>query len=261
MPNLNTAIAVKPETLLVQLPAKPEWFDQELARVATMQGKPVFKVVDGQRELHWRRGKWDVKHLLQDEKFPPYIPVVSQVFRRLDTLSGTYKLYASRQSAEADDLPTLEKEVDWANTVSTRAVGRAAWIVEVYISPEELGYDNWMAGRYADLPVHGVIQKVDLLGEFPRDGMYVYCFSVVDDEGNAIAPNRKTIEECKRRWQIMQGDNSTLEQELKRIAERDERAKAKQIARISDNFYQFHGISARRLHHGVVSRPITKIYE
>jgi hypothetical protein len=59
----------------------------------------------------------------------------------------------------------------------------------------------------------------------------------------------------------MQGDNSTLEQELKKTAEREERFDRKQIARVADNFYQYHGISARRLHHGVISKPITKVYE
>jgi hypothetical protein len=263
MSTKQTVVAVKPETLLVPLPEKPSWFDKELAKVATRDGRPVFKIVDGQRELKWRNGKRDIKHLLQHDEVPAYLPVVRQVFRRMDTKTWKPKYYSTKEAAQADPQTSLERDISWTNVVSTRAVGRACWIVEVYVSPEELGYENWQAGRYADLQVKGVYQKVDLLGPFPRDGYYVYCFSVLDEDGNAISPNQKTIEECQKRWKQMLGEsNTSLEEEILGYDKREEEFEKKEVARISDNVYQFHGIAARTMFHGAAaSKPITKVYE
>lgn len=255
------AVAVKPETLLVPLPSKPDWFDRELAQVATKNGQPVFKIVDGQRELKWRNGKMDVKHLLQHDEVPAYIPVIRQVFRRMDTATWKPKYYSSYDAALDDPQESLEPEISWTNIISTRAVGRACWVVEVLITAEETGYENWESMRYADLEVNGVIQKVDVLGPFPRDGWYTYCFSVLDEEGNAIAPHRGIIEECKMRWKQICEPEKSFEQEMLDYDYREKKFEEKETARIADSFYQFHGVAARRIHEGVVSRPIRQVYE
>lgn len=257
----TSVVAVKPETLLVSLPSKPDWFDKELAQVATKNGRPVFKIVDGQRELKWRNGKMDIKHLLQHESIPAYVPVIRQVFRRMDTATWKPKYYTSREAAERDTQESLEPEVKWANIVSTRAVGRACWVIEVLVTAEELGYENWEAMRYSDLEIHGVARKVDILGPFPKDGMYIYAFSVVDEDGNAIAPHRGIIEECKKRWKAICEPSKSLEQELADYDYREKKFEEREVARIADSFYQFHGIAARRAHDGVVSKPIAKTYE
>lgn len=261
MSSNSTVTAVKPETLLVNLPAKPDWFDKELAAVAQKGGKPMFKIVDGQRETRWRNGKTDIKHLLQHDEVPAYVPVVRQVFRRMDTATWKPKYYSSKEAAENDPQVSLEPEISWTNVVSTRAVGRACWVVEVLITAEELGYENWEAMRYAEMEVMGVYRKVDVLGPFPKDGMYVYCFSVVDEDGYAIEPNRQTIEECKKRWKAICEPSKSLEQELADYDYREKKFEEREVARIADSFYQFHGIAARRAHDGVVSRPITSVYE
>lgn len=257
----NSVLAVKPETLLVDLPPIPSWFERELSQVATRNGKPVFKIVDGQRELKFRNEKMDVKHLLQHQNIPAFVPVVTQTFRRKNEATGEYKFYSSLAAARADTEESLSKDIDVANKVSTRAVGKACWIIEVYVAPEELGYDNWQASRYANLEKHGVARKVDVLGEFPREGMYVYCFSVLDSDGRAISPNQKTLDECKRRWRIVSNDTSTLEQNIKDYEEAEAKFAEKEVKRIADNVYQFAGISARRWHHGEVSKSISKVYE
>lgn len=203
----------------------------------------------------------DVKHLVYHDQIPAYVPVVREVFRRKNRLTGDWKLYTSHKQAESDENPDLWKPIDVARFVSTRAIGRACWIVEVYITPEELGEQAWNESRFAELQTHGVYRKVDVLGPFPREGTYMYCFSVVDEDGNAISPNSRTIDECKQRWRQILGDNTSYEQTMKDIADREAKHDQKQIQRISDNFYQFHGVTARRLHGGVISRPITKIYE
>lgn len=255
-------LAVKPETLLVDLPPVPEWFRRELSQVATRGGKPVFKLVDGQRELKWRNGKMDVKHLLQHEQVPAYVPVIRQVFRRLDTSTGKYKMYSSWLAAKEDDIATLDAEIEYSNLISTRAVGRACWIIEVYVDPDEFGYTNWEDHRYADLQVNGVFQKVDVLGPFPRDGYYVYCFSVIDEEGNAIPPNQRTLDECKKRWRFMQQDTSSLEQAVKDHEERVAKFEQKEVARIADSIFQFHGeLGMRKFYHGAVGYQPKKIME
>jgi hypothetical protein len=249
----NTVLAVKPETLLVDLPPVPDWFERELSQVAKRNDRPVFKLVDGQRELKWRNGKMDVKHLLQHENVPAYVPVIRQAFRRLDSATGKHKMYSSWQAAKDDSTETLG-EIEYSNLISTRAVGRACWIIEVYIDPDEFGgYMSWEEQRYAEMQVHGVFQKVDVLGPFPRDGYYVYCFSVVDEDGNAIPPNQRTIDECKKRWKLMQGSPESLEQAIKDHDERIAKFEQKEVARLADNIYQFHGsLGMKKFHYGAV---------
>lgn len=256
----NEMLAVKPETLLVDLPPVPDWFRQELSRVGTKEGKPMFRIVDGQRELKWRNGKMDIKHLLQHDSVPAYVPVVRQLFRRKDTATGDYVLYTSRQQAEADTKATLEKEVDFTNMVQVRAVGRSCWIIEAYISPDEVGHAAWDQCRYADLQTNGVVRRVDVLGPFPREGMYVYCFSVLDEDGKAIAPNQRTLEECKRRWQVINSPQQSVEQAVRDYEDRQAKFEANEVKRIADNIYQYHGISAKRWHYGEISKPIKQVY-
>lgn len=257
----NSVLAVKPETLLVPLPPVPYWFQRELSQVAKRNDKPVFKLVDGQRELKWRNGKMDVKHLLQHEQVPAYVPVIRQAFRRTDA-SGKHTMYSSWQAAKDDTSPDLSEHIEFSNLVSTRAVGQACWVVEVYVDPDELGYENWLEHRYADLQVNGVHQKVDILGPFPRDGYYVYSFPVLDDEGNAIAPNQGTIDECKRRWKAMQGSPESLEQAIKEHDEKIALFEKKEVERISDNIFQFHGdLGMKKFYHGAVGYQPKKVME
>jgi hypothetical protein len=256
----DSVIAIKPEILLVELPPVPDWFERELSQVGQRNGHPMFRIVDGQRETKFRNGKWDVKHLLQHDNVPAYVPVVRQVFRRKNKTTGEYQHFSTFQQAQEDQNAELG-ELEYTNLISVRGVGRACWVVEVYIDPDELGYEAWEASRYADLQTNGVVRRVDMFGPFPREGMYMYCFSVVDEEGDAISPNRRTIEECQRRWHQVTTESATLEQTLLDVQDREEKFQRKQISRISDNFYQYHGVAARRLHHGVTGKPITKVYE
>lgn len=257
----DTVAAVKPEALLVELPHVPDWFMRELAQVATRNGRPVFRLVDGQRETKWRNGKTDVKHLLQHEQVPAYVPVIRQVFRRKNPETGKYSYYPTHKLAVADNADGLSKEIDYTNMISVRGVGRACWIIEVYIDPSEVDALAWEKQRFADLQVHGVLRKVDVLGPYPREGTYVYGFSVIDEEGNAISPNQRTLDECKKRWRTIIADTSTVQDNINAVESGMAEFEKKQVTRIADNFYQYQGISAKRLHHGAISKPITKIYE
>lgn len=263
----NDVLAVKPETLLVELPPVPDWFLRELSQVGTRTNSagnriPAFKIVDGQRELKWRNGKMDVKHLLQHNDVPAYVPVIRQLFRRTNAATGEHKMYSSWSAAKEDSTEGFGDEIEYSNLVSTRAVGRACWVVEVYVDPDEFGYENWEANRYADLQVKGVYQKVDVLGPFPRDGYYTYCFSVIDEEGKAISPNERTLEDCRRRWSMLQGSQASLEEEIKEHDERVARFEQREVERIADSVYQFHGqLGMRKFYHGAVGYQPSQMKE
>jgi hypothetical protein len=259
----NELLAIKPETLLVDLPPVPEWFRRELSQIGQRDGKPMFKLVDGQREMRWRNGKMDVKHLLQHSDVPAYVPVIRQVFRRAIFGTEDYKLYPSWAAAQKDAASNLAEDIEFTNHLSTRAVGRACWIIEVYISPDELGYEEWENARYADLQVKGVFQKVDVLGPFPRDGYYVYAFSVLDEEGKAISPGERTLEECKRRWQMAQKAPAELEEEVRKYEERVALFEKKEIERLADNIYQFHAGTTQgaKFYHKALGHGPSKIKE
>jgi hypothetical protein len=105
-----------------------------------------------------------------------------------------------------------------------------------------------------------VVRRVDVLGPFPREGMYMYCFSVLDEDGDVIPPTERTLEECKRRWQTLQSPQSSLEQNIKDYEDRQVKFEAKEKKRIVDSIYQYHGISAKRWNYGEISKPITQVY-
>jgi hypothetical protein len=251
--------AIEPSALRMPLPPIPSGFERELANVGSMHGKPMFKIVDGQTEMHFRRGKMDIKHLLQNENFPCYVPVVREAFRRQIEGTDNYKRYGTAAAAVADTAIGLGAP-EVARIVSTKAVGRACWIIEVYVTPEEIGEASWNAERYAMLAKSGVPTKIDVLGEFPRDGMYVYCFSVLGEDGEAIAPNDNTLMECKKRWQAINSETpATAADEATLLEDKMEAFEKRQTARIADSFYQYHGISARRPFGAEISKPITQV--
>jgi hypothetical protein len=250
--------AIEPSALRMPLPPIPNGFERELANVGNMKGKPMFKIVDGQTELKWRNGKMDVKHLLQNEDFPCYVPVVNEAFRRHILGTDNHKRYGTADAAVADDATGLGP-VEVARVVSTKAIGRACWIIEVYVAPEEIGEAAWNAERYQDLAKSGIPTRTDVLGEFPRDGMYVYCFSVLGEDGEAIAPNDNTLQECKKRWQAINSETATAADDASLMEDKMEAFEKRQTARIADSFYQYHGITARRPFGAEISKPITQV--
>lgn len=243
-----------PESILRHpLPPVPDWFRDALAKVATRNGMPMFRLVDGLHELTFRNGKMDVKHLL---KSVCYVPVAKTRYRRTFHGSDKFLIFRTHQEAKNAKVDGLSTVIESATINSVAAVGRACWIVEVYESPEEIDYDSWQALRYDYLEKSGVTQKIDLLGEYPRDGRYIACFDVVDSDGNAVSPSDKTIEECKRRYKLAMGDTRTAEEAIQGSNADIEKAEQKQIDRLNENFFQYAGITENRARGGVVGKPI-----
>jgi hypothetical protein len=244
-----------------ELPPKPDWFEEELKSIGNINGKPLFRVVDGQREQVFRCGKFRVKHLLTNNGFPCFIPVVDTYYFKKYKNSNEIKRYPSREEAIKDKNEELEDEVEFTSNVEVRQIGRPCWVIETYISPTEINEEVWNNNRFQFLKKNGIDQLIDVLGEFPRDGMYVYCFSIVDENGNARSPGQADIEECRKRLQLSQLDKKSLEQRIKEFHQREREFEEKQIQRISDNVVQFFGLSYKKFFNAEISKPIGKIYE
>jgi hypothetical protein len=247
-----------PESLYrLPLPPIPESFLKELPKVAVRNGVPMFRIVNGQTETKFRNGKMDIKHLLQSGGIPCYVTVSKTRFRRKNYVTGEYKIYTSFDLAKRDKTKHLSFEIESATKEVRVGVGRPCWVIEVYVAPEEICHDTWFAQRYQMLEKNKIRQTIDVLGPYPKHGMYMACFDVIDDEGNAVAPSDRTIEECKRRWRVATGDTLTVENAIQASNEAMDAFEAKSLETMNENFYQWGGISATtRAKDGVMSKPI-----
>lgn len=125
---------------------------------------------------------------------------------------------------------------------------------------QEIDYDAWQANRFQYLEKHGVSQRIDVLGEFPRDGWYIACFDVLDEQGNACSPSDKTLDECRKRLKMVEADTKTIEQVLKESDERRDLFEQKQLERLNEQVFDYFGIAAKtRAHAGVVGKPILTV--
>ena len=260
MTDNDVVTGFKPEDMRVELPPVPDWFSAELARIAVIDGKPMFRCVDGTKETQFRNGKQDIKHLFGGDTFSCYLPVVHVKFRRWDMKYSKYRIYNSREEAEADRSNGIKKEIEMASNVEVRAIGWPCYIIEAYVRASEICEKTWNDQRYDDLEKNGIMQRIDILGPFPREGRYVFGFPVLSEGGYAIAPNQNILDECKKRWRHAQ-EPEKLAESIKTWHERGELAEKRMTERLVDSVYQFHGIAAKNFHFGAVSKPITKEFK
>lgn len=253
------------QALLRPLPPVPERFEARLSQIALIDGKPLFRLVDGQRETIWRNGEIEVKHLFypkdeNGEYTSCYVPVLKRVYRRKNIKTGEYAIFSSHEAAKKAKDKNLAINLEVGEKIEVRGIGMPCWVIEVYIPTKDVDYDSWQANRSDYLESMGVLQKVDMLGDYPREGMYKWCFNVIDDDGNAVSPSDRTLDECKRRFKIASGDTRTAEQAIQCDLNAEARFEEKQRDLMNDNFKQWAGITATRARAGVVSRPIQEIY-
>lgn len=242
------------ESLLHPLPYVSPAFLRDLAQIATYGDKPLFRLVDGLREQKWRNGKMDVKHLFTAAG--SYKKVFSTRYRRKFWASNKFLIFRSYDEAQTANVKGLTKTIEVATKEFVIGIGRPCWIVEVYVKPEEICYDTWVRQRYQMLEKNGVVQKIDQLGPYPVDGLYIACFDVIDSEGNAVSPSERTLDECRRRLRLATEDTETVEMAIQGAHNDVQRFEAKQLERMNDEFQQHAGITATRARAGVVGRPI-----
>lgn len=248
---------LKPEILRQPLPRMPEWFPKALENIATHHNKPFFRVVNGLTETRFLNGNpHHLKHLLHSA---PYVDVIHEQFRR-SLKNGGYKHYPTWEKAKNDAdssvIPLTEKKAERQMKKYRQPNGRPCWVIEVYQSPDELDAKQWEALRYSFMPKNGVIQKIDMFGEYPSEGRYVYLMSVLDNEGNAISPHQGIIDLLTAGYKARISDTRTYEQILKEDEYNSEMFEEKQKQRLTQHFYDIHGISTKRIKGGVISRPI-----
>ena len=251
------------QALLIDLPPVSDQFLKDLAGIATHRGKPLFRLVHGQKEQIFRNGEWDVKHILHSEHMNCYIKVETTVYRRKNVRTQDYRYYSSMTSAKADDGPNLSKLVEMSTGERIRAIGKPCWIVEAYQPAEEIDFNSWQKLRYDFLPTGqaGLSQKIDLLGEYPSEGRYIWCFDVVGDDGETISPNERTLNECRRRYRNRLSETQTVEQAIQCDENAARRFEERAVEKMNENFMQWAGITANRARGGVVGKPIAHVLE
>jgi hypothetical protein len=254
MPSLGT-LGEAPR--LVELPHKPEWFDKELADIAKIGGQPLFKIVDGQRELVWRNGRMDVKHLLQDDNQACYVRIQRQIWQRQNLRTREYKVYQSKEEAKLDLTPKLSKFIEPKLNIEVRAVGKPCWVIETLVPAKDLSREAWDACRFQTyFSVRGE-ERVDVHGEYPNEGKYIHCLDVVDDEGNAVEPGRALLESLKKRLHLYERDKRSARQAFLDDIDKTRKFEEKQVKVMTENFYQKHGLAAMTKYHNVaVGKPI-----
>lgn len=244
---------------LTTLPSIPDGFINRLSALETYGGKPMFRLVDGLRELKWRNGKWDVKHLMQNNGKPCYVKVSKTRFRRKFHGSDKFLIFRSQTEAKAAKVAGLSTVIEHATKEYTVPVGRPCWVVEVYISPDNICFDTWQANRFDYLEKNGISQKIDILGEYPRDGYYAACFDVVDDEGNAVSPSERTLDECRRRFQLASGDTRTVEDAIQGSHAAIKQFEQKTLERMNEQVFDYYGPTVMsRARGGVTGKPIAR---
>lgn len=242
------------EALLQPLPPVPEGFEKRLEQIATYGEKPMFRLSDGIREQQWRNGKMDTKHLFIAAG--SYVKVSKTRYRRKFFGSSEFLIFPSYVAAKQANVPELSRAIETATIEKVVGIGRPCWIVEVYVKPEEICRTTWLQQRFQMLEKNGIAQRIDQLGPYPKEGRYIACFDVIDDEGNAVSPSERTLDECKRRLRIVEQDTETAEMAIQASAMAVQKFEEKQVKMMTENWVQWAGITAKRAYGGVIGKPI-----
>jgi hypothetical protein len=150
------------------------------------------------------------------------------------------------------------KHIDFENFCKPKN----CWVIEYYQSPSEINEHAWEQIRYRFLEVRGQGQvRTDMLGEYPRNGRYVFFQDVVDELGNPISPNQKLIDSIQAKVNKFMAkqtewEHETPEQGEKRILDYTEEVEKERLEKHTSEFFQFHGIAAQKAYDTVISKPM-----
>lgn len=149
------------------------------------------------------------------------------------------------------------KHIDFENFCKPKQ----CWVIEYYQSPTELNRTAWERIRYKWLSVQGNNVWTDMLGEYPENGRYVFFQDVVNELGQPIPPNQRLIDaltakvrefEVKRK----QWETETPEEGEQKIHQFTEEVEKEKVAKMTEDFFQYHGIAAKRAFDAVISKPL-----
>jgi hypothetical protein len=259
---MTTQSAVPPEALRFDIPSKPDWFDRELANcVELYKGLPMFQCVNGMKERAWMDS--DTSFLKYRNTDLEVVPVVMTYFTRFDAKLKKHRRYSTRELAAQDQDPNLGTLIIEATAIDVRWVGRPCWIIEVFVDSSYLGTQaEWEAHRYDMMEDrHRTIRKIDLLGEYPKEGQYKYAFSLVDDSGQAVTPARSHIEEAKKLYYLAKNDTRTLQQRILDDQARIEKLDQQTKDRIVERFGQYSSLTMKKIRGAAIGKPIMRVKE
>ncbi len=250
--------AIPAEAIRHELPVKPDWFDGELANcVPNYNSMAMFRCVDGTKEMMSLDGKQIPKHRNPNLEA---VPIKYTYWTRFHQKSQKHIKYASERLALEDTQKGLGKPAEQIK-FETRYIGRPCHIIEVYQEPNSLPpYDQWEEQRYEWLTDEkGVTRKVDLLGEYPANGRYIYCFPLLNENGEAMEPNRSHIEEAKSRYNMAVNDkrspNERIQDDFARIQKLDNKVKLRYLEQLEE----LSPLTLKKIEGAEVSKPITKV--
>lgn len=245
---------------LLDLPAIPAWFEEELAGIATVEGTPLYKIVDGQREKVFRNGKMDIKHLFQTEKFACYQRIPHYKYRRKNFRTGEWQEFDTKREAEDCEDPHLMLLIEKAEVgAEVRAVGRPCWVIEICTPLSDYDPKQWQMDRFRRWERHGVFQQIDVKGPYPTENLYAHFMDVLDEDGNAVAPNRETLDECSKRYFNFLHSTKNYEQRIRDYQDREKKFEEQQTARLIEEYHGEQAFGGITDYFGVISKPITRV--
>lgn len=185
MPNEYEYIEDRPETWTYRTPpAFPREFQDGLIRIAGLNrhGQPVLKLVWGGTAVSDKSDKYSLKYLAGYSS---------------GVLQG-YNCYKDGETTFVTDLADAPENSLVVPATKSEPLGLLRWVIEKWVSPEELEKQNRFKSRY--LP--GELEPV--LREFPREGIYDYFMLIETKENKFRHVDEQVLGVVEAYWHYQQ---------------------------------------------------------
>lgn len=258
---MGRPITVSEEIFRRELPPLPEGFNEELAGIMTYRGKPLFRCVSGLKEVAFLNGRMQPKYRHPNT---PYARVARTTYRRRYTSLGTWKHYHTVEAATSDLDPRLEplSQMEAKTKHEVRAIPRPCWVIEFYQPAEEIDPDDWEKHRYIEVDSFGVPTTLDAKGPYPSEGRYLFLMDVIDENGHPRPPGQDTLQTIRKGLQLkLKESHKSTEQRVKEDEDAFDAWEEEQVKRLTENFFDLHGIVAKRIRGAEISKPILTTLE
>lgn len=225
------------ELEITELPPVPEWFSNSINELAGFcDEKPNIRVISGLHAdaVEWIGGKWwrkyairvfDTKEYVEWHKPNKDIKILS--FKEAEIIS-------SSKNFSGILIPKRESIV--------KEIPIPRYFVEIYRPPEWFGSKTeWEKYRYM---FDEELGKVDIMGEFPENGLYEtwFCIDepVFDSSGKLIKTKFRNLDETvlafiKAKIQEVLDSGNSMARQVEKIVSISEEQKQKNLALIKEN--------------------------
>lgn len=179
------------EMSISELPLIPDWFNERLLEIAgESNGFPNLRVVSGLDPdiQEWTGGRWWRKYAFREHIVNEYY-----MWHKPD---GTKKILSPKEGEVLRNSKNLKGIIIPVFDRKVIEYGIPRYFVEYYRLPEYFGTEeSWEAVRY-DEDESG--NKVDLMGEFPRQGSYETWFCIeeaIEEDGKITGTKYRELDE------------------------------------------------------------------